>query len=195
MNPILNQKLFFVKEHVGMFKATNSYDIYNPDSQKLIMNCREKKLGFFTKLLRFTKYKRMTPFTMEIKTHSGEKVLTVKKGTSFILSTVSVLDENDNLVGIFKQKFFSVGGKFNILDAKENVLCILQGKWTNWDFRFVKEHREYAHVSKKWVGLVKEMFTSADDYMLEIKDTVPKDDPLRILILAAVVCIDMILRK
>lgn len=39
------------------------------------------------------------------------------------------------------------------------------------------------------------MFTSADNYMLEIKDTVAKDDPLRILILAAVICIDMVLKE
>ena len=123
------------------------------------------------------------------------KVLTVKRGISIILSTVDVLDENDNLVGKFKQKFFSIGGKFNVLDANENVLCKLQGEWTSWDFKFVKENIEYGHVSKKWDGLGKEMFTSADNYMLEISDTVRKDDPLRILILAAVVCIDMVLKE
>jgi len=47
----------------------------------------------------------------------------------------------------------------------------------------------------KMAGLGKEMFTSADNYMLEIKDRVPKDDTLRILILAAVVCIDMVLKE
>ena len=195
MNSILKRNLFFIKEHVGIFKASNNYDIYNPDDQEMIMSCREEKLGFFTKLLRFTDYKRMTPFNVEIKTQSGEKVLTVKRGISIILSTVDVLDENDNLVGKFKQKFFSIGGKFNVLDANENVLCKLQGKWTSWDFKFVKENKEYGHVSKKWAGLGKEMFTSADNYMLEISDTVPKDDPLRILILAAVVCIDMVLKE
>ena len=195
MNSILNRNLFFIKEHVGIFKASNNYDIYNPDDQEMIMSCREEKLGFFTKLLRFTDFKRMTPFNVEIKTQSGEKVLTVKRGISIILSTVDVLDENDNLVGKFKQKFFSIGGKFNVLDANENVLCKLQGKWTSWDFKFVKENKEYGHVSKKWAGLGKEMFTSADNYMLEISDTVPKDDPLRILILAAVVCIDMVLKE
>lgn len=77
MNPILNQNLFFIKEHVGMFKAANNYDIHNPESQEIIMNCREEKLGFFTKMLRFTDYKRMTPFDIEIKTPSGEKILLV----------------------------------------------------------------------------------------------------------------------
>lgn len=195
MNSILNRNLFFVKEHVGMFKAANNYDIYNPENQEMIMSCREEKLGFFTKLLRFTDYKRMTPFNVEIKTPSGEKVLTVKRGISIILSTVDVFDENDNLVGKFKQKFFSIGGKFNVLDPDENMLCKLQGKWTSWDFKFVKDNNEYGHVSKKWAGLGKELFTSADNYMLEINDAVPKDDPLRILILAAVICIDMVLKE
>ena len=195
MNSVLNQNLFFVKEHVGMFKASNNYDIHNPENQKIIMTCREEKLGFFTKLLRFTKYKRMTPFNLEIKTPSGEKVLTVKRGISIILSMVEVYDENDKLVGKFKQKFFSVGGKFNILDPMGNMLCKLQGKWTGWDFKFVKDNKEYAHVSKKWSGLGKEMFTSADNYMLEINNIVSKDDPLRILILSAVICIDMVLKE
>ena len=178
-----------------MFKAANNYDIHNPENQEIIMNCREENLGGFTKLLRFTDYKRMTPFNVEIKTPTGEKVLTVKRGVSIFLSTVEVFDENDQLVGKFKQKFFSIGGKFNVLDAQENVLCQLKGKWTSWDFKFVKDNTEYAHVSKKWAGLGKEMFTSADNYMLEVKDVVPKNDPLRVLILAAVICIDMVLKE
>ena len=195
MNSILNQNLFFVKEHVGMFKAANNYDIYNLGTQEIIMNCREEKLGFFTKMLRFTDYKRMTPFNVEVKTPSGEKILTVKRGVSIILSTVDVFDENDRLVGKFKQKFFSIGGKFNVLDPQENILCKLKGKWTSWDFKFVNNTEEFGHVSKKWSGLGKELFTTADNYMLEINESVPKNDPLRILILSAVICIDMVLKE
>lgn len=195
MNSILNRNLFFIKEHVGIFKAANNFDILDPESQEIIMHCREEKLGFFTKMLRFTDYKRMTPFNVEIKTPSGAKVLTVKRGISIILSTVEVFDENDVLVGSFKQKLFSIGGKFNVLDPNENVLCKLQGKWTSWDFKFVNENNEFGHVSKKWAGLGKEMFTTADNYMLEINESVPKDDPLRTLILGAVICIDMVLKE
>jgi uncharacterized protein YxjI len=195
MNSILDRNLYFVKEHVGMFKAANNYDIHDPETQEIIMTCREENLGFFTKMLRFTDYKRMTPFNVEVKTAAGEKVLTVKRGVSLILSTVDVLDENDKLVGQFKQKFFSIGGKFNILDPQENILCKLKGKWTSWDFKFVNDTTEFGSVSKKWAGLGKEMFTSADNYMLEINDNVPKNDSMRILILSAVVCIDMVLKE
>lgn len=195
MHSILKKNLFFVKEHVGMFKASNNYDIYDPNDQTLVMECREEKLGFFTKMLRFTDYKRMTPFNVVIKTASGEPVLTVRRGTSFFVSKVQVLDENEQLIGLFKQKFFSIGGKFDVLNANEEVLCQLKGKWTSWDFKFKLDNEEYAHVSKKWAGLGKEMFTTADNYMLEIFDNVPSDSPLRVLILAAVMCIDMVLKE
>lgn len=195
MHSSLNQNLFFVKEHVGMFKAANNFDIFNPETNEMVLECREENLGAFTKILRFTDYKRMTPFDIEVRTPNGEKVLRIKRGVSIFLSTVEVLDENDQLVGLFKQKFFSIGGKFDVLDPQEKVLCQLKGKWTSWDFKFVKDNNEFAHVSKKWSGLGKELFTSADNYMLSIHPSVPKDHPMRILILAAVMCIDMVLKE
>ena len=195
MNSILNRNSFLIKEHVGAFKAANNFDIYSAENNEMIMTCREENLGFFTKMLRFTDYKRMPPFDVEIRTTSGEKVLTVKRGVSIFVSTVNVYDDKDMLVGMFKQEFFSIGGKFNVLDALGNALCKLQGKWTGWDFKFMKGDNEYAHVSKEWAGLGKELFTSADNYVLEINSSVPKDDPLRTLILSAVICIDMVLKE
>lgn len=195
MHPALNNNLFFVKEHVGMFKASNNYDIYDPNTGQIMLECREPNLGFFTKMFRFTDYKRMTPFEVVISTPEGEQIIKVKRGVSFWLSTVEVFDEKDNLVGKFKQQFFSIGGKFNILDMNDKVVCTLKGKWTSWDFRFVKEGHEFAQVSKKWSGLGKELFTSADNYMLKIDESVPQDNRLRMLILAAVMCIDMVLKE
>lgn len=195
MHPLLNQNLFFIKEHVGMFKAANNFDIYNPDTQELMMTCREEQLSFLTKLFRFTEYKRMTPFHIEIKSSLGEKILTVKRGVSIFLSTVEVFDGKDNLIGRFKQKFFSIGGKFDILDTNDSVICTLQGQWTSWDFKFMRDNDELAQVSKKWAGLGKELFTTADNYMLSINESVKKDDHARILILAAVMCIDMVLKE
>lgn len=195
MHSVLNQNLFFVKEHVGMFKAANNYDILNPQTQKVIMECREPNLGFFTKMFRFTDYKRMTPFEVVITNSAGERVLTVKRGISIFLSTVEVFDDKDQLVGTFKQQFFSIGGKFSVMDANGMEQCMLKGKWTSWDFRFVKDDIEFAHVSKKWAGLGKELFTTADNYMLQINEAVPVNSSLRTLIMAAVMCIDMVLKE
>ena len=195
MSSVINNNHFFVKEHVGIFKAANNYDILDPETQQVIMECREENLGIFTKLLRFTDYKRMTPFDVRIKTLEGRQVVRVTRGVSFFTSDVSVFDENDNRIGGFKQKFFSIGGRFNVLDKNDNPICTLQGKWTSWDFRFVEGNTEYASVSKKWAGLGKELFTSADNYMLQINNNVSNDSDIRKLILAAVMCIDMVLKE
>jgi uncharacterized protein YxjI len=195
MHPVLRNNLFFVKEHVGIFKAANNYDVFDPNTNQKIIECREPNLGIFTKLLRFTDYKRMTPFEVELRTPEGQAVLTVKRGISLFLSRVEVLDENGKLVGTFKQKLFSIGGKFDVLDAQDRTLCTLRGKWTSWDFRFVQGDNELASVSKKWAGLGKELFTTADNYMLTIQQSVAPDDTSRILILAAVMCIDMVLKE
>ena len=196
MHPTLNQNIFFVKEHVKIFKAANSFDIIDPETKQIVLQCQEENLGFFTKMFRFTEYKRMTPFNMEIKSPQGEKILTVKRGVSFFISNVEVLDGQNILIGKFKQKFLSIGGKFEVLDASDRPLCMLKGKWTSWEFKFVSsDGKEFATVTKKWSGLGKELFTSADNYILQISADVPADNPLRLLIMAAVMCIDLVLKE
>ncbi|QDT53355.1 Scramblase [Caulifigura coniformis] len=195
MHPALQQNLFLVKEHVGFFKAANNFDVYDPATGEVILECREPHLGMFTKMLRFTDYKRMTPFDIRVTTPEGEDVLSIRRGVSFWLSKVSVFDEEDDRVGGFKQKFFSIGGAFQVLGADDQPLCDLKGKWTAWDYKFENNGVELARVTRKWSGLGKELFTSADNYVLSINDNVPPENPVRILIMAAVFCIDMVLKE
>ena len=81
----LNRNVFLVKEHVGMFKAVNNYDIYDPQTGDIVMECREDHLGMITKLLRFTDYKRMTPFDIRIRTPDGNQLVRITRGVSIFL--------------------------------------------------------------------------------------------------------------
>lgn len=195
MHPVLNRNLFFVKEHAGIFKAASNYDILDPSTNQIIMTCREERLGMFTKMLRFTDYKRNTPFDIQIRTPDGAPVLTVKRGITLFLSKVDVLNENQQRVGGFKQKLFSLGGAFTVLGSNDQPVCELKGKWTGWEFTFMSGNVELAKVSKKWAGLGKELFTSADNYILQISDQVPFDNPVRQLIVGAVMSIDLVLKE
>lgn len=168
MHQALNRNLYLVKEHVGMFKAASNYDIHDPETGEVIMQCREERLGMVTKLLRFTDFKRMTAFDSVVRTPDGRQVVRVSRGMSLFLSKVQVFNDRDEVIGGFKQKLWSIGGAFRVLDAQDEPVCDLKGKWTGWDFRFMRDDFEFAHVSKKWSGLGKEMFTSADNYMLQI---------------------------
>jgi uncharacterized protein YxjI len=194
MHETLDRNLYLVKEHVGIFKAANNFDIFDPTTGQMILLCREDKLGPFTKLLRITDYRRFTPFHVEVRTPSGESVVEVRRGISIFLSKVEVFAQGQ-LIGSFQQKLFSLGGAFHVLDENDHPVCHLKGKWTGWDFRFLAGERELAHVTKKWSGFGKEFFTSADNYMLEISEHVPPRSHIRQLILAAVLCIDMVLKE
>ena len=178
-----------------MFKAANNYDVFDPETGDLIIECREEGLGILSKIFRFTDYKRMTPFDITIRDTSGRQLVRVARGVSIFLSKVTVYDEDDQVIGGFQQKFFSIGGKFDVCGPGGESLCTLKGKWTGWDFRFLHEEEELAHVTKKWAGMGKELFTSADNYVLKIAEDIPEDNDLRKLIMAAVMCIDMVLKE
>ena len=162
---------------------------------EIILHCREPNLGTITRLFRFSDYKKKTPFDIKIGEPNSPAIINVERGIAILRSNVRVSDENGKLLGTFAQKLMSIGGKFEISGPQGEPLCQLVGKWTGWDFRFKNGDTEYARVSKQWSGIGKEMFTSADNYILEISDTVPANDDLRKLIFAAVMCIDMVLKE
>ena len=190
-----NLNELFIKEHTGVFKAANNYDILNPESGELVMACREPHLGFFTKMLRFSEYKRNTPFRIEINDAEGNLLILVERGISIFLSEVRVSDSAGRHIGSFKQKLFSIGGAFKVRDENMEEICTLTGKWTSWEFKFLAGDVELARVSKKFAGMARELFTSADNYVLTISDDVPIDSDIRKLIVAAVMCIDMVLKE
>ena len=192
MYATLTRNQFFVKEHLGIFKAANSYDILDLESQQMLLECREPALGFFTKIIRFTKYKRYTPFYMEVKDAAGQPVLSLKRGVSFFRSTVQVFDQNEALVGTFRQRVFSLGGKLDVLNVSDEVICTVEGKWSNFAYRFLRDGQQIALVTKQWMGLGKELFTTADNYVISIEPAVRADDAIRRMILAAGICIDMV---
>jgi len=72
---------------------------------------------------------------------------------------------------------------------------MLQGKWTGWNFSFNKNGNELAHVTKKWAGIGKELLTTADNYVLDIDEAAGREVKLKKLIIAAVMCIDMVLKE
>ena len=195
MHPLLKTNLFFVKEHLGLFKASSNYDIYDPESKQLLFQCREIDLNIVSKLLRFTGFKRCTPFDIQITTENSERVLKLKKGISLFLSRVSVYDENEKKVGCLKQRLFPLGNNFDVFDVNDTLICSLNGSLFAWDFKFVRNQEAIGAVTKKWAGIGKELFTTADNYILEINSSVAKDDLARLMMVASVLCIDMVIKE
>ena len=119
-------------------------------------------------------------------------VLRLKRGVSIFRSTVQVFDGHDVLLGRFRQRLLSLGGKLDLLDANDLVVCTVQGKITSFEYKFLRDGQQIALVTKQWMGLGRELFTSADNYVINIEPTVPATDEVRHLILAAALTIDMV---
>lgn len=196
MHPILQKNKFLIKEHIGLLKLSHNYDIFDPSTEEKIMECREASLGIIRQLFRFTPLKWKTPFHLEIKTVDQQKILSLKRGICWgYASTVNVFDENDIYVGTFKEKFFSKKGRFQVYIAEDSSVGKLTGTMTDWNFNFYRDYKEIAQISKRWGGYMKELFTTADSYTLNIDKYVPYNSEIRIMAFAAVFCIDMVLRE
>ena len=195
INSLLQRNSFFIKEHLGMFKLSNNYDVYDSNTKEIILNCREHKASQLTKLFRFDKSTKIfTPFNLKITSSLGSSLLSVKKDWHFSYAKVSVFDEKDKLIGYFKQQniFGGFSGiQFNAYDIKDKFLFKFKGQY---NFKLVNDQEDLGSIVKEW-KTAKEIFTSADDYVLEINDTVSKNDFSRYFLLAAVFCIDMVLHE
>ena len=196
MKKLLQKNTFLFKEQLGLFKASNNYDVYDPQTEEIILHCREKNLNPLYKIIRLLikDLKSMTPFEIEISGLDGIKIIKVKKKLSLVLPKIEVFDESDKLIGFIKLNLFQLNN-FEVFDYKGNLVSKLKGSLIGWNFKFLKDEITIATVTKKWSEIGKELFTSADNYILDINDNVEKTSSLRLLIFGAVICIDMVLKE
>ena len=196
MSEVLNKNTFLIKEHTGLLKTAYNYDIVDPETNTIIMECREDNVRRYTRFFRlFNLFRHTTPFDILIKIPGNGQLARVTRGIPLIASNVKVFDENNVIIGGFKQRFFSISGTFDVVDANDNIVCTLKGGFTGSNHRFLgPDNVELASVTKQWAGLSKEIFTSADNFLLHIDDAVLPNSITRRLVLGSVICIAMVLK-
>ena len=142
---MLNRQTYYIREHVGFLKLSNTYDILDPETQEQIGIAKEKP-GTLVQVLRFLIDKRMLPtkvFVYEGTDSENEANLlfSISRGVTLLNSRVNVLDENGQVLGWFKSKFFSLGGAFGVFDAAGNEIALLKGDWKGRNFRFLDSNQ------------------------------------------------------
>ena len=150
--------------------------------------------GSLVSVLRLFISKKLMPTTVEVREHpDGALVFTIKKPVTFLRQTVEVYDADGKKLGYFMSKVFSLGGGFYVYDNNDNQFAEVQGKWTGWEFTFLTpEGHEMGKVTKKWAGVLKELFTSADNYVVSIADDLADQPIAKMLLLAATLAIDIV---
>jgi uncharacterized protein YxjI len=193
----LDLKQFVVKEHVGFLKLADVFDIYDAATQSKIALARETPGGLIT-ALRFLINKRLLPNTVTVTQgdENGPLLFVVRKPFTFLRSKVWVEDGSGKRLGYFKSKIFSFGGGLWVHDEADRQVAEVKGDWKGWNFKFLSsEGKEMGLVTKKWGGLAKELFTSADTYAVSIHDDAGADRNRTILLLAAALTIDIVYKE
>ena len=135
---MLDRQKYLVKEHVGMFKLSDTYDIFDAETKQKIGVAREE-IPAWAKWLRLLVNKKLLPTTVALREGEdldGEIVLSIVRGVGLFRVPVKVF-LGDKKIGEFKSKIFSLGGGFYVYDAHGNQVAEVKGDWKGWDFRLV----------------------------------------------------------
>ena len=108
--------------------------------------------------------------------------------------TVVVSDGHDREIGRIVQD--NVFGKIHFtLQAGEHTYGSIRAEnWRAWDFR-IDDHTgtEVARITKTFEGLAKTLFTTADNYVVQIHTKLPQ--PLNALVVASALSVDTALKQ
>ncbi|HZE99687.1 MAG TPA: phospholipid scramblase-related protein [Planctomycetota bacterium] len=193
----LDLKQFIVKEHVGFLKMTDVFDIFDAQTQAKVALARETPGGFIT-FLRLVVNKMLLPNSVTVTKddENGPLLFLIRKPFTFLRSKVWVEDGEGRRLGYFKSKIFSWGGGFWVHNESDQPVAEVKGDWKGWNFKFLStEGQELGLVTKKWGGLAKELFTSADTYAVSINEGPAATRDLCILLLAAALAVDIVYKE
>lgn len=192
---MLNRKQYFIREHVGLLKLTDVYDILDPETKAKLGEAREEVSGL-VKVLRLLINKSLMPTRIGVYEGSdgaGKLLFSVRRGVAVLRPKVTITDATGVSLGYLQAKVFSLGGAFRVFTADGREVALVKGDWKGWNFRFLSGETELGVVTKKWAGLGKELFTSADNYIISINGE--PDGTINILLLAAGLAIDTVLKE
>ncbi len=148
-------------------------------------------MGPLLHVLRFLISKRLLPTVVEVREHEGGPVLLSIRRSP--MSHVTVRNQAGLELGRLKTKLFALRAGFRVFDASERQVAEIKGDWKGWNFRFLTaEGAELGKVTKQWAGLGKELFTSADNYVIALDERLPVAPEAAALLLAAGLAIDTV---
>ena len=195
---MLNRKTYFIREHVDFMKLSGVYDILDPETQGQIGIAREE-ISNLIKMLRLLIGKQLLPTTLSVYegtdyTEKSKILFSIHRPFSFLRSKVKILDAKGTQLGLLKSKLFSIGGAFTVLDNSENEIASVKGDWKGWNFQVSDTNgNKIGVITKKWAGIGKELFTSADNYLISLEKDSSEHES--ILLLAAGLAVDIIYKE
>lgn len=191
---ILTEPILVVNQKAKIIELNNEYSVFDQHGNKVAavnqvgQSAAKKALRLVANVDQFLTHR------LEITDAAGRVVLRLTRPGKLIKSTVIVSDGADRELGRIVQQNAIGKINFSLESGGQRLGTIKAENWRAWNFRIEDASgAEIARVTKTWEGFAKTMFTTADNYVLQIGRRAP--EPLNSLIVASALGIDTALKQ
>lgn len=195
MSSLLSLNRFFVKQKVKIIEMVGEFAILDEEGNQ-VGSVRQEGQSKLKKALRFvSSVDQFLTHQFSVYDATGAKTLGLVRPAKFMKSKINVTDGAGQPVGTIEQQNVIGKIRFGLLGVSgQQIGGINAENWRAWNFSITDAGGvEIGRITKKWEGLAKTLFTTADNYMVEIDPTV--QGPLRLMALAAAIGVDTALKQ
>ncbi|MET7983060.1 MULTISPECIES: phospholipid scramblase-related protein [unclassified Streptomyces] len=191
---LFTEPVLVVNQKAKLIELTNEYKVMDQQGNP-VGSVVEVGQGVFRKILRLvSSLDQYLTHRLEIRDPHGVPQLLLTRPAKIFKSRVIVTRPDGSPVGEIVQQ--NMIGKINFamnVDGQK-VGAIKAENWRAWNFAIVDQSdKEVARITKTWEGLAKTLFTSADNYVLQIHFQLP--EPLLSLVVATALTVDTALKQ
>jgi uncharacterized protein YxjI len=191
---VFTEPVLVVNQKAKLIEINNEYAIYDQNARQ-IAAVREVGQSTLKKAARFlTSLDQYMTHKLQIVDMQGTPLLTLTRPAKVIKSRIIVQDPAGNEIGAIVQQNMIGKIRFSLESGGQTLGSINGENWRAWNFN-IRDHTdtEVARITKTWEGLAKTMFTTADNYVIQIHR--PLQGPLQALVIAAGVSVDTALKQ
>ncbi|MGV9404660.1 phospholipid scramblase-related protein [Streptomyces sp. NPDC003674] len=191
---LFTEPVLVVNQKAKLIELTNEYKVMDQSGRE-IGAVTEVGQSALKKILRFvSSLDQFMTHKLEIRDAQGRPQLVLTRPAKFFKSRVIVTRPDGSPVGEIVQQ--NMIGKINFAMTAngQQVGAIKAENWRAWNFAIVDHaDNEVARITKTWEGLAKTLFTTADNYVLQIHYQLP--EPLLSLVVATALTVDTALKQ
>jgi uncharacterized protein YxjI len=192
---LLDEPLLVVNQKAKIIEVNAEYAVYDGAGTQIgaVRQVGQSALKKFVRV--FSSADQFMTHTYQVVDATGNVVMGITRPRKFVKSRVVVTDGLGEVVGEARQENAIGKIRFGLYGADDaRVGTIRAENWRAWNFDVVDAADEsVARMTKTWEGLAKTLFTTADNYVVQIHR--PLADPLRTLVVAAALTVDTALKQ
>lgn len=191
---LFNEPILVISQKAQIFEVNQEYAIRGANGAPLGW-IRQVGQSSAKKAMRaLTNFDQYMTHHLDILDANHNLMLRVTRPAKVMKSRVIVQNNQLQEIGQIIQKNMVGKIRFELVVNGQVVGSINAENWRAWNFRIDDSTgTEVARITKTWEGLVKTMFTTADNYVVHIHR--PLDEPLRSLVVASASSVDVALKQ